>query len=126
MFAFTGEIVLFQWEASRDTLKIQNHPRRLFMPTSIHTYQKYNNLSGDPVPLTVYIFVALAYAPTVVFINVPNQQNEKLERRKRIFRLNLLFFLVLCYVSLFSSILLHIKRRQKQGLAVLNFATDCK
>ncbi len=32
-------------------MKIQNHPRRLFMPLSIHTYQKYLNPSGDPVPL---------------------------------------------------------------------------
>jgi hypothetical protein len=28
-----------QWKASGDTLKIQNHQRRLFMPTSVHTYQ---------------------------------------------------------------------------------------
>jgi hypothetical protein len=29
----------------------KNDQRRLFMPTSIHTYQKYLNPSGDPVPL---------------------------------------------------------------------------
>ncbi len=44
------EISLFQWKASGDSLKIQNHPRRLFRPIAIHSYQKYLNPSDDPVP----------------------------------------------------------------------------
>ncbi len=46
------EISLFQWKDSRATLKIQKTPET---PTSIHTYQKYLNPSGDPVPLNINI-----------------------------------------------------------------------
>ena len=50
VFAFTGRKMLFQWKTSGDTLKFKNLPRRLFRPIAIHTYQKYLNPSGDPVP----------------------------------------------------------------------------
>jgi hypothetical protein len=45
------EIGFFQWKAFGDTSKIQKPPATLILPTSIHTYQKYLNPSGDPVPL---------------------------------------------------------------------------
>jgi hypothetical protein len=54
MFAFTGRNRFISMESlwtRGDTLKIQKPPATLIMPTSIHTYQKYLNPSGDPVPL---------------------------------------------------------------------------
>jgi hypothetical protein len=52
MFSFTGRNRFISmkslWRAFK---KLKNHPRRLFSPIDIHTYQKYFNPSGDPFPL---------------------------------------------------------------------------
>jgi hypothetical protein len=58
------KIYLFQRKASGDTLKIQKPPATLIYAysTSVHTYKKYLNPSGDPVPLigeNLYIFSTL-------------------------------------------------------------------
>jgi hypothetical protein len=43
--------VYFNGKPLETLKKFKNQQRRLFMPTSIRTYQKYLNPSGDAVPL---------------------------------------------------------------------------
>jgi hypothetical protein len=38
----------FNGKSPENLKKLKTHPRRLFMPTSTHTYQKYLNRTGDP------------------------------------------------------------------------------
>jgi hypothetical protein len=58
-FAFTGINMFISMESlwrHFKKKKFRNHPRRLFMPTSIHTYQKYLNPSDFLVSLKYIIF----------------------------------------------------------------------